>query len=642
MPNPRDIGFKQLVLDFSAKPGKMPPSSENEKKQEKKQSPLSSSSSLVDRTAASPTSRFSPYVSRIPPTISGGALEHRGRNASLGLKKSASGSKMVIDLTGDENRHTDPLLSVQYSSNIPGEGAGTLVNLTTEGLTASVIPSKPDLAAYKYAPSNATSMSSGWSQSTSTTVASTTMTRLIGASTAASSSSRFKHREVELSKHFLKNTLGQDGRTRLNVASTAKSTIQLSEEQENVAKLVVDGQESIFFTGSAGTGKSVLLRELIKRLQSKYAKEEIAITASTGIAACNIGGITLHSFSGCGIAKETAAVLAQRVIANNRSSTRWRSTKVLIIDEVSMVEGDFFDKLEYVARSVRRSQKPFGGVQLVICGDFLQLPPVSKNARYAFEATSWGNCVKRTIQLNHVFRQRDSTFVNLLNEMRIGVVSPESEKVLRNLSRELRFEDGLEATQLFALRNQVDQANAARLANLPGQSKIFKAQDHAKTEADRAKLKDFMAPAVLELKLGAQVMLIKNLDEKLVNGSLGRVASFEEKTGYPVIEFIINGSPKYMEITNDDWTLEVPGQGVVASRNQVPLILAYSMSIHKSQGQTLERVKVDLGRVFENGQAYVALSRATSLEGLQVLNYSRNKVRVDRRVVEFHKKLGTV
>jgi ATP-dependent DNA helicase PIF1 len=186
-------------------------------------------------------------------------------------------------------------------------------------------------------------------------------------------------------------------------------------EQQRVLDLVVNKTKSVFFTGSAGTGKSVLMRAIIADLRRKYVREpdRIAVTASTGLAACNIGGVTLHSFGGIGLGKEDVPTLLKKIRRNQKAKNRWIRTKVLIIDEISMVDGDLFDKLEGIARIIRNNGLPFGGIQLVITGDFFQLPPVpdydskDRGAKFAFDATTWPTAIHHTIGLTEVFRQKD-------------------------------------------------------------------------------------------------------------------------------------------------------------------------------------------------------------------------------------------
>ncbi|KJK76786.1 hypothetical protein H634G_07827 [Metarhizium anisopliae BRIP 53293] len=464
--------------------------------------------------------------------------------------------------------------------------------------------------------------------------------------------------------------------------------ISLSSEQAHVVDMVVNQNQSVFFTGPAGTGKSVLMRAIISELKKKYARdsERVAVTASTGLAACNIGGITLHSFAGIGLGKEAPPALVKKIRRNPKAKNRWLRTKCLIIDEISMVDGDLFDKLSQVGRTIRNNGRPWGGIQLVITGDFFQLPPVpdadKRDSKFAFDAATWSTSIDHTIGLTQVFRQRDPEFARMLNEMRIGKISDHTVQAFKALSRPLKFEDGVDLAELYPTRAQVEGSNEKRLRELPGKIHRYEALDTGDPAVRDKLLMSMMAPKAIELKIGAQVMLIKNLDESLVNGSLGKVIAFsDEKTfemggnnaydempgdsmakarrklqafsrdsgsdsssqQYPVVQFISTGGvPRVILCQPEEWTVELPNGEIQAKRNQLPLILAWALSIHKAQGQTLERVTVNLGKVFEKGQAYVALSRATSQHGLRVVGFERSKVMAHPRVVEFYSKLSSV
>lgn len=509
----------------------------------------------------------------------------------------------------------------------------------------------------------------------------------------------------------------------------AMSAITLSEEQRRVLELVANQQKSVFFTGSAGTGKSVLMRSIIAELRKKYIREpdRIAVTASTGLAACNIGGVTLHSFGGIGLGKEDVPTLVKKIKKNPKAKNRWIRTKVLIIDEISMVDGDLFDKLEGIARALRNNGRPFGGIQLVITGDFFQLPPVpdydkkAQGVKFAFDAGTWATAIHHTIGLTEVFRQKDpgkcpsynhktlvltwTVFANMLNELRLGKITNETIASFKKLNRKIQYEDALEATELYVVhdftitlltlgyrfptRNEVDNANAYRMRDLVGKPYKYPAIDGGAImdEAMRDKLlSNMMASKELLLKKGAQVMLIKNLDDGLVNGSLGKVVAFmDEKTFemyddepgilrddvpmeeltdrgrqirtqlalkdassmseqlYPLVSFTLpDGNFREILVIREEWKVELPNGEVQASRSQLPLILAWALSIHKAQGQTLERVKIDLKKIFEKGQAYVALSRATSQAGLEVHNFDSSKVMAHPRVAQFYNSLYSV
>ncbi|CEP10115.1 hypothetical protein [Parasitella parasitica] len=457
------------------------------------------------------------------------------------------------------------------------------------------------------------------------------------------------------------------------IVSSTEFTPDLSPEQKRVFDMVVRERKSLFFTGSAGTGKSVLLRAIIDKLRSEYGSR-VAVTASTGIAACNINGCTLHSFGGIGLGTEKADELAARVEFNRKASERWRETRVLIIDEISMVDADLFDKMDIIARRLRHSEQPFGGMQIVVTGDFFQLPPVNKEraSKFAFEAESWRTTIRQTFLLTQVFRQKDGTFVKILNEMRLGLLSAEAVRIFKSLSRVPNVDGKFEPTELYPLRHEVDDSNKRRLHELRGDEIEFKAID----EGDQRKLQQCIAPAVLQLKLHAQVMLLKNLDAELVNGSIGVIVGFVGRGDYrikdvceklrtpqrkrdrnllfadrdtdsdidmsvpwPVVKFA-NG--KELVIERESWSVALPGGLDASRRSQLPLMLAWAISIHKSQGQTLDCVRVDLGKVFEKGQAYVALSRATSLEKLQILNFDPVKVMAHPTVSNFYKTLQTI
>ena len=289
------------------------------------------------------------------------------------------------------------------------------------------------------------------------------------ASTVKEQQKTFKQANKSLVK-----TNESTGQSLLNAAGARKretvAKLLLSHEQKHIVDLVVNKRKSVFFTGSAGTGKSVLLRQIIQELRKLFIRkpDSLAVTASTGLAACNIGGVTLHSFAGIGLGKDNVDELVKKIKKQTKSRNRWLATKVLIIDEVSMVDGELFDKLEQIARRIKNNGRPFGGIQLVITGDFFQLPPVperNKVAKFTFDADTWNTAIEHTIGLHHVFRQKDpskraiiimfpdslltaTVFAEMLNEMRESRLSPESIATFKKLSRELEFEDEFNATEL--------------------------------------------------------------------------------------------------------------------------------------------------------------------------------------------------
>ncbi|RVE49816.1 hypothetical protein evm_005546 [Chilo suppressalis] len=405
----------------------------------------------------------------------------------------------------------------------------------------------------------------------------------------------------------------------------------LNTEQQRVLEACLSGK-NIFFTGSAGTGKSFLL----KRIVAALPPEVTVATASTGVAACHVGGTTLHAFAGIGDGSGTLETLCERAVKLPLVAQKWRKCKHLIIDEISMVDGTFFEKLEAVARYVRRNDKPFGGIQLILCGDFLQLPPVVDKAktekRFCFQSPSWDKCIELCFELKQVHRQKDQEFISILNNIRIGRVTKEISDRLLSTARQKIECDGILATILCSHTNDSKTINDTKLKDLNGESKIFSSQD-----SDSAtKLLDMqtIAPSKLVLKVGAQVMLLKNINVNagLVNGARGVVIRFEE--GFPVVRF---KNKKEYTARSERWYVK-NSNGTLLCRRQVPLNLAWAFSIHKSQGLTLDCVEMSLSKIFEAGQAYVALSRAQSLDTLRVLDFDSRHVWADPSVLEFYQK----
>ncbi|KAK0133106.1 ATP-dependent DNA helicase PIF1 [Merluccius polli] len=423
---------------------------------------------------------------------------------------------------------------------------------------------------------------------------------------------------------------------------------KLNKEQAAVLTAVLSGK-NVFFTGSAGTGKSFLLKRIVGSLppKSTYA------TASTGVAACHIGGTTLHNFAGIG---SGSAPLEQCIELAQRPGVlqHWTACRHLIIDEVSMVDAPLFDKLEAIARSVRRSTEPFGGIQLIVCGDFLQLPPVSKGkekAAFCFQvrrrrralkylmepARSWRKVIQVNMELMEVRRQTDQSFISLLQAVRVGRITDEVTAKLMGSAYHKIERDGILATRLCTHKDDVALTNENKLQQLAGSVHAFEAVD---SDPALVKTIDAQSPVnrILQLKVGAQVMLTKNLDVQrgLVNGARGVVVGFEPgKQGLPRVHFLCGATEV---LKRERWMFKAGG-GLYLSRQQLPLKLAWAISIHKSQGMTLDCVEISLARVFESGQAYVALSRAKTLEGLRVMDFDPRVVRADPDVLLFYKKL---
>lgn len=402
---------------------------------------------------------------------------------------------------------------------------------------------------------------------------------------------------------------------------------ELCGEQLEVLNAAKGGQ-SIFFTGSAGTGKSHLLRSIIAALPPDVT----FATASTGVAACHIGGTTLHQFAGIGTGEASVERCIQLASKPNIRAV-WRRCKHLIIDEISMVHADYFDKIEQVARVVRNCNDPFGGIQLILCGDFFQLPPVSNNVKFCFQSEQWDKCIQLSFELKKIHRQSDPVLIDILQSIRIGLASPEiSQKLLATATNTVE-RDGILATRLCTHTADAAVINSAKLEELEGESKQFVAVDNP---PGLSSLIDKQSPVALKiiLKVGAQVMLMKNLNisKGLVNGARGVVVRFE-KDGLPVVRF----NASLVKIQQEKFLSKTAG-GTMLSRVQIPLSLAWAFSIHKSQGLTLDCVEMSLSKVFAAGHAYVALSRVKDLQSLRVIDFKANHVWANKDVLVYYQK----
>ncbi|MCO5557063.1 hypothetical protein L7F22_065969 [Adiantum nelumboides] len=444
---------------------------------------------------------------------------------------------------------------------------------------------------------------------------------------------------------------------------SSDSTLKFSKQQMEVLEAVACGK-SVFITGSAGTGKSFLLMYIIRILKRALPDNSVFVTASTGIAACTLKGITLHTFAGIGLGGDAESSLAMRVLRNKDSSKRWRQAAVLIIDEISMIDGELFDKLDYIAKRVRGSTRCFGGIQLIVTGDFFQLPPVNPpnlQKFFAFQADCWNRCFQMQVELEHVFRQSDSVFVKILNEIRKGVHTCETHETLEMCYRALPDDGtGIVPTRLYPLKTDVRQENMEELRALQASIVTFFAVDSQTDDLHRYTMSSMRSEKELQLCVGAQVMLTKNLDTKigLVNGAKGVVAGFQSQhnmfcEGSKDEKAVKRASPTispsgYWPIVRFDCGTNVIGPakdaledgGVeVASRIQVPLILAWALSVHKCQGMTLSKVQTDLSKAFDYGMVYVALSRVKDLNGLQLVGYDPTRIKAHPKVIAFSKSM---
>ncbi len=442
----------------------------------------------------------------------------------------------------------------------------------------------------------------------------------------------------------------------------------MTPEQQIAYNFILEGK-NVFLTGPGGTGKSYFIDQLRRRLPEEWPKCKIGVTALTGCAAILLGhgAKTIHSWAGIGLGKGTVSEIVLSIKKNRKATSNWLTTRLLIIDEISMMSAELFDKLNEVAQKVRRSSAPFGGLQLLLCGDFYQLPPVIdsvpgsavKPEIFAFEAASWSSVVNEKVVLTLVHRQKDSVFRELLERVRCGTITPEDADLLRSRKGLDWSTNAIKPTLLFPVRSRVDAINNANLKALTGESIIWKAKTiftapgggagdtsvatkFPKEELDKIVTfydKDAPYDETLELRLGAQVMLITNLslDTGLVNGSRGVVVGFNTSgpEPLPIVQFI-NGRNEV--ITRNSWVIDDNDNTLkYINRSQIPLRLAYAVTIHKVQGATLDCALIDIGKTtFEFGQAYVALSRVKSLDALYIYDFNESAIRAHPKVKEFY------
>ncbi len=400
--------------------------------------------------------------------------------------------------------------------------------------------------------------------------------------------------------------------------------------QESALHTIQTGQ-NVFLTGAPGAGKTYVLNQYLDYLK-KYGVTA-AVTAPTGIAASHINGMTLHSFFGIGIRESLTQHEIEALTEKKYLWDRMKNLKVLIIDEVSMLSPKLFESIDALLRAFKFSIEPFGGVQVILVGDFFQLPPISKNIpekRFIFQTDVWTELKLSTCYLNTSYRHEDDILLNILNEIRKGEVSEDSMNHFR--SRYNKNPDSDSAiTKLYTHNMDVDVINKNELEKIEEPLKKYLAHTSgAKKWVDRIFSSSLVLPN-LELKLGAFVFFIKNNYEKnYINGTLGTIVDFDV-FNIPIVETL---DGKRIKADRMEWIFTDNDGKPKATIKQIPLRLAWAITVHKSQGMTLDAAEIDLSRAFEPGQGYVALSRIKSLNGLKLMGLNDVALQIDPHVLD--------
>lgn len=392
-------------------------------------------------------------------------------------------------------------------------------------------------------------------------------------------------------------------------------------------------KDNIFLTGQAGTGKTYTINNYIK-----WATDEglnVVLTASTGVAAINISGMTIHAFLGSRISNSIEEYKTLKI-----RPSYWQEIKdsiidmdVLIVDEVSMLSADYINLIDYILKKATNSNKAFGGKKIIFTGDFLQLPPITKNNRtFAFESRAWKEANFKIINLTKIYRQTDKEFGEMLSRVRMGDSSDEVFDFFDSLNcNDVDWNDN--SVKLFARNNKVSEYNMSELDLIDKEPTRYYADTWGKTPQEEEKMiKNIIADEVLELKLDARVIALKNAqDFSYVNGSLGTVIKLNENSVKVKFDNGYVGS-----MTKEKWEVVDKSGTIISSFEQIPLKLAYALTIHKSQGMSINKLTIDCTDIFEEGQFYVAVSRATNKEDLKLIGFKEKHIRPNSKAVDFY------
>ncbi len=404
-------------------------------------------------------------------------------------------------------------------------------------------------------------------------------------------------------------------------------SIQFTPSQTEGFTALLNSHENIFLTGGPGTGKSFLIREFLRECPG-----HVPVVASTGAAAILIGGRTFHSFFGLGIMQGGRQVVVEKALKNKRLRKRLKETITLVIDEVSMLSGETLDCAEHIARAVKKSTLPWGGIRIIAVGDFAQLPPISQGMEkeWCFLSETWTRSRFKKVVLREVKRTEDKPFLDVLEDIRWG---KNSERVTSFLNERLVSSEEVETDvpHVFPRRAQTDAFNRARLNEIGFKSRFYETEYGGKEIYIERLKRDAPIPPVLELKESALVMFRMNdPKQRYVNGTVGTIEELEDEC------LLVRVKDKVIEIEPFTFTIMDDEGKEAAFASNFPITLAYASTIHKVQGTTLERCHISLRALWEPGQAYVALSRARSGDGITLMDWDASSIRADSAVQKFY------
>ncbi len=405
-------------------------------------------------------------------------------------------------------------------------------------------------------------------------------------------------------------------------------------KQETALKLLKAG-ENVFLTGSAGAGKTYTLNQYINYLKAR--KVPVAITASTGIAATHMNGMTIHTWAGIGIKDFLSDADLKNMKERKYLKEHLENAQVLIIDEISMLHAKQLNLVNQVLKYFKDSDDAFGGIQVIVAGDFFQLPPVGKNDernrdKFCFMSDAWVEAKFRVCYLTEQHRQGDDYLNDILNAIRAQSIDHQHIQALEHT----RHQDiGDTFTRLYTHNMDVDNINFKHLNEIETESKQFDAVCDGNEKLIETLKSSVRAPEILNLKKHAKVMFVKNnFDMGYINGSLGEVIGFEEDDDHGILPKVKLTDGTVLLVEPETWSVENDAGKTIASFQQIPLRLAWAITIHKSQGMTLEAAEINLSHTFEKGQGYVALSRLKSLSGLRLLGFNSQALELDSLAIK--------